>query len=168
MALLMAARLDGIKLRLSRPPTMGPPSVAVDVIWAKSFAPVMRNTPRTLPTLSTTAIVACRFRASASATACAITRSTSTTCKAQRLPQVLAVEAAAAGGLTAACSAATLPLPPPPQAVGKASTAKANIIAVSCRILRVPLRLLHRIIRRTSSRTAQAASHHTGVDRRSD
>ena len=53
----------------SRPPTAPRPPVIVNV----AAAPFILNTPSTLPTRSTTAIVALAPRACASATACATT-----------------------------------------------------------------------------------------------
>src|SRR5688572_1816279 len=82
----IAASSEGINPRgggpgtkFSTPPTPSRPPVTprCDEIWTAVRAPFMRNRPSTLPTRSTTAIVAGVFCACASATACAMIRPTS-------------------------------------------------------------------------------------------
>ncbi len=130
-ALATAALGDGTMLTPSRPPIAGVPLVIVNV----AAAPVIAKIPSTLPTRSTTAMVAGAFRAFASATACAITVVTSP------------IVSAFGVGITALL----LPFPaPPPQPASNASAtahttahavarAEATLIA-ACRSREAPHR----------------------------
>src|SRR5260221_1573412 len=112
-AFAIAANSDGKLLTPSSPPVAPVPEVIVNV----GAAPVILNTPSTLPTRSTTAIVALAPRACASNTACAMTSCTSETVNAF---------GEAASQLPLHPPEPEPPPPPPPQPASNASAAQAR------------------------------------------
>ena len=122
MALDMAAIVSGIINMSSRPPSTGLPG-GVEEIVTVVCAPLMRNTPSTLPTRSTTAIVATCPRACPSATAWAMICPVSVVerdslAAAQRLVQT--------GGALLRCGPVPEPVPPPQAFINKTSAISAS------------------------------------------
>src|SRR5262245_1310250 len=107
-AFAMAASVEGTMFTPSSPPSTVRPGVRTVNVFG---APFIANTPSTLPTRSTTAMVAGALRACASATARA---STSCTSAAVRNELALAHDPSQLCGVSAATSGGALPLPPPP------------------------------------------------------
>src|SRR6185503_16432544 len=121
-AFAIAASVDGTMFTPSSPPSTVRPGVRTVKVFG---APFIANTPSTLPTRSTTAMVAGALRAWASATARA---NTSCTSAAVRKVLALAQDPSQLSGVSTATSGGELPLPPPPHpATSKRLTAIETI-----------------------------------------
>jgi hypothetical protein len=111
----------------------GPPGASG--ILSLKLAPFITNTPSTLPTRSTTAIVEGKLRACASATASDIDRSTSVTVSDSAAGSVYSLAELDGGGGEGVAALLPLPLaplllPPPPQ--DDNMNEQLVMIAVSC------------------------------------